>query len=271
MSQNLGDYYAGKKYYFEAITEYKRQLFTKDYTNKDKVLYKISLLYFRSNRKVKAETYLTQAIFNKKHTDYDINCYILAAKIHWDNYDYKIFRNTLTQLQTTLDSGRCDTLEYIKAWSYYYNAQWKQGNQIIDSLNLSFSDSLLADINRIAHIPQKSKVLAGIMSTILPGSGNLYAGDHKNALLTFGLVGSIGGSIIWNIIKRAYFVAASKYLFLFRRYYKGSRKNLLHKIEKENVSRIGDYLKSISSHYPDPIKKLQEMKKISDRNLFENK
>ena len=46
LTENLGDYFYSKKNYFDAITEYKRILFFKDYDNKEDVLYKIVRTYY---------------------------------------------------------------------------------------------------------------------------------------------------------------------------------------------------------------------------------
>lgn len=259
-SNNLGDYYAEKGYFFEAITEYKRELFLSDSTNRDELQYKISKLYYRAGKNKMAEKYALEVVFNEDKTELDNSSLILIAKIHWDNYNYTAFRNTLDFLNQKTDSIFKQELKYIKAWSYYYDAEWEQGNQLIKSLDYNFKKYLLQDIRAVEKVPQKSKTFALITSGIIPGTGQLYAGDYENAAFSFLLVGSIGGSIVWNVIKKAYGVALAKYLFLFTRYHRGGLKNLGHKIDQDNISRIGDYLHRISQKYPDPIEKLENLK-----------
>lgn len=259
MASDLGDHFAEKGYDFEAITEYKRQLYLSDNCNQDELLYKIGKIYQKADKDKQAEKYLLDGIFNEQKTDRDNQSLILLARIHWYNYDYAAFRNTLDYLGKRVGKQKTQDVQYILAWSYYYDANWKKGNQIINSLDLPFKNELLADISAVENVPQKSKQFALISSGILPGSGQLYAGDYENAVFSFLLVGSIGGSIIWNIIQKAYGIAVVKYLFLYTRYYRGGLNNLAHKIEKDNIDRIGYYLKKISQKYPDPIEKLENL------------
>jgi len=88
------------------------------------------------------------------------------------------------------------------------------------------------------------------LTNILPGSGQLYAGDYENALYSFLLVGVITASLIGNIYQKAYLVALVKYLFLYSRYFKGGLGNLVRKIDRENVSVIGGYLKRYLKNTP---------------------
>ncbi|MCF7885035.1 MAG: hypothetical protein K9M80_00950 [Candidatus Marinimicrobia bacterium] len=257
----LGDMFAKNGYYFEAITEYKRELSLNNNVNRDSLLFKISQLYYQSEKREQAEKYALKIVFNNQESKLETKSLILLAKIHWDKYDYTAFRNTLDFINTRTDSVYICDIHYIKAWSYYYDADWKKGNQIVKSLNLEYKNSLLKDIQAVQSVPQKSKQFAVVASSIIPGSGQLYAGDYENAAFSFLLVGSIGGSIIWNVIQHAYGIALVKYIFLFNRYYKGGLHNLANKIEKDNINRIGNYLKKIGKRYPDPIEKLEKISK----------
>jgi len=60
-------------------------------------------------------------------------------------------------------------------------------------------------------------------------------------------------------VEEAYFIAATKYLFLFSRYSRGGLRNIARKIDRDNINRVGDYLKTVSVKYPSPIELLERL------------
>jgi len=256
---NLGDYYFERELYFEAVTEFKRQLYFNKSESKDNLLYKMALAYYNADQKYRAEEPLIEVITNTEVSDVDKKGIILLARIHWDNFDYEAMREVLNVLESHSDTLLQDQINYITAWTFIYQAQWDKGIEILKSVRFLDTDDLISDIQGVSKVPQKSKNAASIMSNIIPGSGQLYTGDHQNALYSFFLVGSVTGSIIRNIIDQTYFIAATKYFFLFSRYSRGGLKNLARKIDVDNIDRIGYYLKDISAKYPDPIEVLKQL------------
>jgi len=255
----LGDYFFERELYFEAITEYKRQLFFDQSGQKDELLLKTAKAYYQAGQKSQAEEPLIEAIGNTEQSPEDRQCLILLAKIHWDNYDYEAMRGVLNLLEVDSDSLQLEHLTYIRAWSYIYEAKWQNGIDRLHQVNFVDTTALISAIRGVKNVPQKSKVLASLMSNIIPGTGQLYTGDYQNALFSFLLVGSITGSIIWNIVEEAYFIAATKYLFLFSRYSRGGLRNIARKIDRDNINRVGDYLKTVSVRYPSPIELLERL------------
>jgi len=258
-ASGLGDYYFEKEFYFEAITEYKRQLFFDQTGKKDELLLKIAKAYYQAGQKSQAEEPLIEAIGNAEQSPEDHQCLILLAKIHWDNYDYETMRQVLNLLEASSDSISKERITYIRTWSYIYEAQWQSGIEQLHNVHCIDTTALISAINGIKNVPQKSKTLASLMSNIIPGTGQLYAADYQNALFSFLLVSSVTGSIIWNIVEEAYFIAATKYLFLFSRYSRGGLRNIARKIDRDNVNRIGDYLKTVSVKFPPPIELLEQL------------
>jgi tetratricopeptide (TPR) repeat protein len=258
-ASGLGDYFFERELYFEAITEYKRQFFFNQIGKKDELLLKIAKAYYQAGQKSQAEEPLIEAIGNAEQSPEDRQCLILLAKIHWDNYDYEAMRGVLNLLEAESDSLWLEHITYIRAWSYIYEAQWQNGIYQLHKVNFVDTTTLISSIKGVKNVPQKSKTLASLMSNIIPGSGQLYAGDYQNALFSFLLVGSITGSIIWNIVEEAYFIAATKYLFLFSRYSRGGLRNIARKIDRDNVNRLGDYLKTVSAKFPPPIELLEKL------------
>jgi len=258
-AMDIGDFYLEKNLYFEAVTEYKRQLYFNQSGEQDDLLYKMAWAYYQAEQSHLAEDPLIEAITNSESSLTDRECLKLLAVIHWDNYDYEAMRKILTILSGQCDSTGQNQIDYITAWTYIYQADWKQGVEYLQPVHFIDVSGLIDDIDNVIVVPQKSKKMASFMSNIIPGTGQLYAGDYQNTLYSFLLVGSVETSIIWNIIEKAYFVAATKYMFLFSRYSRGGLKNLARKIDMENVDRIGYYLKDVLVKYPNPVDLLQSL------------
>jgi len=53
---------------------------------------------------------------------------------------------------------------------------------------------MMAASERAEHAPQRSPVLAGIFSTVVPGAGQAYTGHYVDAVQAFGFVGLLGWS-----------------------------------------------------------------------------
>ena len=258
-AMNMGDFYFEKNLYFEAVTEYKRQLYFNQSGKQDELLYKMATAYYQGKQSHLAEDPLIKAVTNSESSMTDRKCLNLLATIHWENYDYEAMRTVLDIISNQSDSIRQNQINYITAWTYIYQADWQQGIKYLGPVNFTDVSGLIDDIENVHTVPQKSRKLASLMSNLIPGSGQVYAGDYQNALYSFLLVGSVETSIVFNIIKRAYFIAATKYMFLFSRYSRGGMKNLARKIDIDNIDRIGYYLKDVLEKYPDPLDLLQHL------------
>ena len=263
-AQNMADFFLRKELYFEAVTEYKRLLFLGNCKDEDELLFKMAEAYYLANQIEAAEVQYQQVIENDESSQYDLKSLICLAKIYWDSYDYENFRSVLDCIANQSEPATMAKMLYIKAWSFIYQANWEEGIEYLQQVQFVNTTSLVQDIRAVSNVPQKSKRLALYMSYILPGSGQIYVADYRNAALSFILVGSIGASMIWDVYQKAYFIALVKYFFLYTRYASGGLRNLAKKVDTININRIGDYLKEVSQKYPNPILLLESFDPIPE-------
>lgn len=88
-----------------------------------------------------------------------------------------------------------------------------------DSINNSIENLLSDANNNILYSPSKAKLL----STIIPGTGQMYVGDYRNGLNSF-ILNSFNFWVIGlNIVKADYLSAALYFIFVTERYYAGNR------------------------------------------------
>ncbi len=259
VGQTIGDQYYNLGFYSEAITEYKRSLLFCDNCNQNLIDYKIAKCYYKNDQMQESEKILLKIINDSDDIELVKNSLLFLGTIHWDKYYYDELRAALTKVIPLIDSNNVQDIEYLIAWTYIYEAKWEQSKAVLQELGHPFVDNLIVDITNTKDVIQKSTMDARYLSIILPGAGQLYNRDYNNAVYSCLLVGLIEASIINDLVNKAYISALFKYLFLFTRYSKGSRYVMESKIARDNVSRMGDYLKTIAIKYPDPTKILNDL------------
>lgn len=261
--QSLAEHFYGRQAYFEAVTEYRRLLFFSPDGWEDEALLHMAEAYGAGGRPFSAEKVLIRAITNEESSDYDIDSHILLAKLYWDDYRYQWMRNVLDGLRSMVSEEDQDRLAYVKAWTLIYQGKWSEGIELLSSCTtVPGCDQLIADLQAIVNVPQKSPVIALVYSRLVPGWGQLYAGDGAKALNAFVLVNTIRVSMVWDLVSGAYFLAGMKYFFIYLRYHRGSLRNLEGSVEGANIDALGDYLKELSSKYPEPIPMLEAMRQF---------
>jgi len=110
---------------------------------------------------------------------------------------------------------------------------------------------------------RKSPNAALLLSTIVPGTGQLYAGDPWDALNAFALNAGLG-TIIFTAMKNEYYLeAALLFLYPFRRYYLGNRDNARIAAEKSNRAADQQFRERIM----DQILSLQESEQRAGKQL----
>ena len=257
----MGDKFFQQQQYFESITEYKRILFAGNYDNKEKILFDMANVYYNLKEYNEAEIILHELVNKDFSSQLSKSALILLAQIYWDIYDYNSMRNVLDALDVRLKGSKKQKIQYITAWTYFFQTDFEQGINILENIEGQKYGDLITDITEVYKLPLKSVTKARILSIIVPGAGQLYSGDYKNSFYSFFLVGSISVSMLHDLIERAYFTGALKYFFLYMRYSRGSIYNMESKIVRENVHLMGDYLKEISNRYFNPMDLLASLDK----------
>jgi len=253
LADDLGDHFFQQKNYYAAITEYKRTLFLDSSQDSSVIIYKMAETYYTWGKPEESGNILTKILDDSTNENLTVRPLALLARIYWDNYDYDALRILLDKLNSVLDEPARSEIEYVRGWTYIYQANWAEGIRIFESLNESARIPLINDLDKIYELPQKSVFLATVLSSVIPGAGQLYAGNYENFIYAVLFVGSIGSSMLWDVYQKAYFTAAVKYLFLFRRYSKSSIYRMQQKIDQQNLAAMSHFLKDVSDRYPKPL------------------
>jgi len=231
----------------KSISLYRRALFFYD-ENPSEILSKIGDCYFGLSDFTLAEEYYDSAFSkctnNKKNSD-------LVYKKLDCNIFFKEFKRGIDVLNS---SDEVFVENPVKA--NFYKGLLLFGDQNYKSSQIYFlkilcdtcddaKDSLLDLFNSNFKYPNPE--IAGVLSSVLPGSGQLYSGNHKDALNSFLLVGAI-----MLICSDMYFsfglidpiVSISPWL---KRYYEGGIENAINSAEIKRNLRRNDILNRILS------------------------
>ena len=189
--------------YYRAITEFKRFIFLfpeSKYTERS--FFRIGESYFRARKWEEAkesfdlfvkkfprsllrdEALYHQGIAEKNLKNYSEALSIfqgLAARASGDLRDRAIVQSALVLVETADYRGAVTSLSFIPAES-----------SLSESAR-SFSEGLA----RVESLPQKSPETAGVIATLIPGSGHLYTERPRDVLVAF----LLNGTFIWAAIE----------------------------------------------------------------------
>lgn len=223
----LADYLFSSGDFEESITEYKRYIFFNPSSEiASYVYYKIGLAYRNKMEWEESWNALLNSIKAtyedsvKNETEIQLGVNAIASR------DYSLAEVLFREIESTT---RYPNIRQKSAFflgvTYIYQFKWKKASEIFnfyfkDDVDFRSVDSLLQVGMKLNY---KSSVLAQLLSTLLPGAGQLYVGDLKNALNAFAINCSTGFLLCDQLYQDNPTNAVLVYLFIFRRYYDGNR------------------------------------------------
>jgi tetratricopeptide (TPR) repeat protein len=147
---------------------------------------------------------------------------ILAAAGEYDS--------AATALETVLASEGSETVKsragMLLIMTRVLQHDWSAARDIFDTLprgEYAFSDSVTALLERAVKDRHKSPGKAELLSTLVPGTGQIYNGHWLSGLNALVLNVALGWLTVDLVSDREYVPAFLSYIFLFQRYYNGNR------------------------------------------------
>jgi tetratricopeptide (TPR) repeat protein len=231
----LGDRFFDSGAYESAITEYKRVLFFDSegrYTSS--VHGKIAACYQAQKRWPEALLHLRQSIQTASSLQQiEDREFALIATLLASGKDSEAELHLLRLREfSEIDSRRVSL--YLCA-TYVYRGQWKPARQELErAFPGRSSDRLNTLLAEAEQARKKSPRAAVLLSTVVPGSGQLYAGDGWDALNALAVNAGLA-ALIFTAMKHEYYLeGVLLFLYPFRRYYLGNRDNARLAVEREN-------------------------------------
>ena len=228
--------------YNPSILEYKRFLFYQPHTDMaDFARYRIAQAhYYQGNREYSRqlfeelmETYPESPLYH--------NAQLMLGKTHLDDGEYATARSAFFRILQAKGDVRLQVqAQYLRGWCYLHDRNWFKAItefRNIHQLRAENSDTgtLDARLERTAvkladttlantPLPLKSPRLAQFMSTVIPGSGQIYAGKTRNGLISLGINAAFFYLLGDSVVDKRYVDAAGIFL-VGSRFYWGNRQN----------------------------------------------
>ena len=188
-----GDYQAAR-------LEYKRLLFYRPDTEfRDVADYRIAQSYYYQNRPERAEHLFREFLTVHPNSSFRFRSQLMIGQLLFDAGAYSLARTTLFELlQSSEDTGAVAAAHYLRGWCYVHTADWNKAIAELRRVNTLQTDTShgknarrLADmLLEKTPLPHKSPQMAGWLSTVIPGSGQLYVGRVKEGVLASVLSGT---------------------------------------------------------------------------------
>jgi tetratricopeptide (TPR) repeat protein len=219
---NLADSLYSNRNFFDAATEYERFLynFPAD-SNVDYVCFKLGLAYLENNETVKGER-LIRNIINTSNL-YSRKAQLILAKNFVHNSQFKRARFEIQDLLIFAD----DTIENQKlnrilGWLHLAENELAKAEHYF---SVAKDSELVTEIQNFSRLPRKNPFIAVLLSSIIPGSGEIYSGQYWTGLASFLVNAAAVAGTVLSIKKENYLDAALILSIFFNRFYSGSRQN----------------------------------------------
>ena len=175
--------------YYRAITEYKRFLFFHPHDPRASLAHlRIALCYQEGGAWEAARIHfddlvrhggdrsiVKRALFQRARTDLLAGNYAAAIAA------FERFRNRYP------DDELARKALYEMGWAYIYRKEFHEAAETIEKLSPKTEESnrLLQRLQAAPFLPRKSPLVAGLLSTLLPGAGQVYTGRFANGASAF--------------------------------------------------------------------------------------
>lgn len=189
--------------YFRAITEFRRFRF--DYPDDPRqvmALFRIGQAYYRGQQYHEALQTFRDVAQTYPDTPYGPQAWLWQGESLLQQTQYAAAERSYTAyLERHASASDIPYARYQRGWTLLYRRQWWAAavelHQIADSSALyPAAQQLAIEAQEGSQRPRKSPFMAGALSAILPGAGQLYNGRLGDAVLTFLLNGLfIAGTI----------------------------------------------------------------------------
>jgi tetratricopeptide (TPR) repeat protein len=186
--------------YYRAITEYERVLFFyPDHPLAPTARFQIANSYFRGERHEQALERFRALTREYPNEEIGRRAYFMLGEVYYQMRDYGRAVDVFTMFIETYSGDRqVDAARIRIGWAYLRQGKWREASEEFQKLPpespLHDQGKALAEGARdYPGIPRKSPSLAGGLSAVLPGAGQLYIERPGDAAVSF----LLNGAFIW--------------------------------------------------------------------------
>ncbi len=241
---------------YRAITEYKR--FLSYYPEDERAplcLLNIAIAYEKGGKTDLAVEQFQQIYKNYPGTSMSERAYYEIGIAYYTDGRYEDADRAFSDfIKNYPGSIRMDPAHIHLGWSLIYLWKLERAASVFYAVSEKspqhpFAQALSKEIESGITTPNKSPVLAGIFSAVLPGAGQIYTGRFTEGVTSFVL----NGSFIWAIVElfdRGSEVAGTLLGFFEAGWYTGGIFGAVNDAHKFNSKARMDFIQNLKTRFP---------------------
>jgi TM2 domain-containing membrane protein YozV len=183
--------------YYRAITEYERVIFFyPDLPQAKTARFQIAHSYFKGEKFDQAIARFRAVADDYRNEELGRKALFMVGEAYYQKRDYGRSAEVFTAfVEAYPDDPRADAARLKIGWSYLRQGNWAEATGEFQklpagSLLRKQAEGLAEGSKNYPDIPKKSPPLAGGLSAVLPGAGQLYVGRPGDATVSFLLNGA---------------------------------------------------------------------------------
>ncbi len=201
---SFADHLFAQEDYYRAITEYERLIFFHPgHRLAAAAQFQIALSYYQGKRYDEAGRRFRELSRELTGTEYGRRSLLMLAETYtrWRDHSAAIVALT-SYLEIYPESHEADEARLRLGLAYLRQGKWQRADQ--EFLKVPAGSALRADAEDLSEaakvypdLPRKSPAMAGALSAVLPGAGQLYVGRPRDATVSF----LLNGLFIWATVE----------------------------------------------------------------------
>lgn len=251
----FADYLYAQGDYYRAITEYERVVFLfSDHPLAKTARFQVAMSYLQGDKLEQAIQRFQKCIDTYPKEEISVNSLFMLAEAYSRKKSYDLAINTLGRFITLYpDHAQADAARIKLGFIYLKKGDWLRASEEFhklpaDSALRQTGEGLAEEAKKMPALPKKSPALAGVLSAVLPGVGQLYDERYADAGVSF----LLNGSFIWGAAEAFHNhnnVTAGILLLFESGWYMGNIYNAANSAYKYNQRTDRDFLDSLGHKY----------------------
>jgi tetratricopeptide (TPR) repeat protein len=185
--------------YVRSAKEYERYLRNSP-QEVDETLFRIGLCYRHAGDAQKAIDFFQRITKEYPQSDFKFSANYQISYTYFLSGQYKESIGYIEQVLKETEGEKRQKLETLLALNYLNQRQWRSASNLLDSVKMPLEDKVTENIilelkdrsQEGINLKPKSRLLASLMSAILPGTGKIYSKQFGNGIFSLVLVGTTG-------------------------------------------------------------------------------
>jgi tetratricopeptide (TPR) repeat protein len=244
-----------QKDYYRAITEYERVIFFyPQHPLARTAQVQIAESYFKGEKYDQAINLFKKLADEHQSDDLGPMALFRLGEVYFQKSDYEKAKSVFTQfLDKYPKDGRVDNARLKIGWSSLNEGDWSSAVQEFQTVPAESplhgqAEGLAEETKHFPDIHKKSPVLAGVLSGVLPGAGQLYIDKPRDSIISF----LLNGSFIWasaESFRHHNNVVGGVLLFFEAGWYAGNIYNAVNGAKKYNLRAEDSFFDQLHKQY----------------------